>query len=129
MSPTADTAATHSANFDEKVHKPQYYRTLAVARVKKANHAEKKDTWYLSKCLIFSTCFAFFTLELTILANIRKTRLPYIVILLKCILFLSIYLMNLKTSIMNYNFLDSEGLQGTHMDALNPFNSKLITFT
>ena len=37
--------------------------------------------------------------------------------------------MNLNTSIMNYNFLDCEGLQGTHMDALNPFNSKLITFT
>ena len=35
------------ANFDEKVHKPQYYRTLAVARVIKANHAENK------KCLVF----------------------------------------------------------------------------
>ena len=33
--------AAHSANFDKKVHKPQSYWTLAVARVKKANHAEK----------------------------------------------------------------------------------------
>ena len=32
---------------------------------------------------MFSTCFAFFTLELTILAGARKTRLLYIVILLK----------------------------------------------
>ena len=38
----------HSANFDEKVHKPQSYRTLEVARVKKANHAEKqKNKKYL----------------------------------------------------------------------------------
>ena len=28
---------------------------------------------------------------------------------------------------MHYNFLVSEGLQGTHMDALNPLNSKLMT--
>ena len=28
---------------------------------------------------------------------------------------------------MHYNFLVFEGLQGTHMNALNPFNSKLIT--
>ena len=73
--------------------------------------------------------FCFFYPGVHNLSQHQKTRLLYIVILLKCILFLSTYLMNLKTSIMNYNFLDSEGLQGTHMDALNPFNSKLITFT
>ena len=28
---------------------------------------------------------------------------------------------------LNHNFLDSEGLQGTHMEALNPFNSTLMT--
>ena len=28
---------------------------------------------------------------------------------------------------MHYNLLHSEGLQGTHMDALNPFDSKLMT--
>ena len=28
---------------------------------------------------------------------------------------------------MYYNYLVSEGLQGTHMNALNPFNSKLMT--
>ena len=32
----------HSANFDKKVHKPQYW-TLAIARVKKAKHAEKQN--------------------------------------------------------------------------------------
>ena len=30
---------------------------------------------------------------------------------------------------MHYNFLLFEGLQGTHMNALNPFNSKLMTLT
>ena len=30
---------------------------------------------------------------------------------------------------LNYNFFDSEGLQGTHMKALNPFNSKLMALT
>ena len=30
---------------------------------------------------------------------------------------------------MHHDFLGSEGLQGTHMDALNPFNSKLMTLT
>ena len=30
---------------------------------------------------------------------------------------------------MHYNFLDSERLQGTHKNTLNPFNSKLITLT
>jgi len=28
---------------------------------------------------------------------------------------------------LNYNFLDSDRLQGTHIDALSPFNSKLMT--
>ena len=53
----------HSANFDEKVHKPQSYRTLEVARVKKANHAEKqktKNTWYLSIFYIFYMFFFFY---------------------------------------------------------------------
>ena len=30
---------------------------------------------------------------------------------------------------MHYNFLVSEGFQGTHIDALNPFVSKLMTLT
>ena len=30
---------------------------------------------------------------------------------------------------MHHNFLGSEGLQGTHIDALNPFSSKLMTLT
>ena len=30
---------------------------------------------------------------------------------------------------LNYKFLDSKGLQVTHMEALNPFNSKLMTLT
>ena len=30
---------------------------------------------------------------------------------------------------MHYNFLVSEGLQGTYMNALNPLNSKLMTLT
>ena len=32
---------THSASFDKKVHKPAAYWTLAVAKVKRANHDEK----------------------------------------------------------------------------------------
>ena len=30
---------------------------------------------------------------------------------------------------MNYEFSDYKGLQVTHIEALNPFNSKLITLT
>ena len=41
-------AATHWANFDKKVHKPQYW-TLEVTRVKKAKHAEKQTNYLVSK--------------------------------------------------------------------------------
>ena len=30
---------------------------------------------------------------------------------------------------VHHNFWGSEGLQGTHIDALNPFSSKLMTMT
>jgi hypothetical protein len=60
---------THSANFDKKVHKPQYWTLLIARERKKAKHSEKQS---------------------------------------------------------NY-FLDSEELQGTHKNSLDPFNSKLTT--
>ena len=40
--------AAHLANFDKKVHKPQYC-TLVIARVKKAKHAEKLSNYLVSK--------------------------------------------------------------------------------
>ena len=67
----------HSANFDEKVHKPQ---SKSYGRIG-ANMQ-----------LIF-------------------THILWIWILLS----------------VHHNFLGSEGLQGTHIDALNPFSSKLMT--
>ena len=33
------------------------------------------------------------------------------------------------SNFISYNFLECEGLQGTHMDELNPFHSKLMTLT
>ena len=69
--------ATHSANFDEKVHKP---KSKIYGRVG---------------------------------ANIQLifTHILWIWILLS----------------VNHNFWGSEGLQGTYIDALNPFSSKLMT--
>ena len=66
--------AAHSANFDEKVHKPQSWCDC--------------DWW----------------------------GFPHLV---------SIWII----LSMHYYFLVSEGLQGTHMNAINPFNSKLMTLT
>ena len=74
-----DAMATHSANFDEKVHKPQ---SKSYGRIG-ANMQ-----------LIF-------------------THILWIWILLS----------------VHHNFLESEGLQGTYIDALNSFSSKLMTFT
>ena len=37
--------ATHMASFDKKVHKPDVYWTLAVTRVKRANHDEKQEKY------------------------------------------------------------------------------------
>ena len=71
--------ATHSANFNEKVHKPQ---SKSYGRIG-ANMQ-----------LIF-------------------THILWIWILLS----------------VHHNFLGSEGLQGTHIDALNPFSLKLMTLT
>ena len=62
----------HWANFDKKVHKPQSYRTLPVYSVKKIL------VLYIFFKKTFSTCFAFFTLELTILARAIKTKLIYV---------------------------------------------------
>ena len=64
----------HSANVKEKVHKPPIFlypdRTLVVARVKKQiMQNNKKITWYINYIS------KYFTLELPILADIRKTRL------------------------------------------------------
>ena len=39
----------------------------------------------------------------------------------------SLFLMNLNILSVHHDFLGSEGLQGTHIDALNPFSSKLMT--
>ena len=75
----ANKCDTHSANFDEKVHKPQ---SKSYGRIG-ANMQ-----------LIF-------------------THILWIWILLS----------------VHHNFLGSEGLQGTHIDALNPFSSKLMTLT
>ena len=71
--------AAHSANFNEKVHKPQ---SKSYGRIG-ANMQ-----------LIF-------------------THILWIWILLS----------------VHHNFLGSEGLQGTHIDALNPFSSKLMALT
>ena len=71
------TGAAHTANFDEKVHKPQSKPYSIIG----ANMQ-----------LIF-------------------THILWIWILLS----------------VHHNFLGSKGLQGTHIDASNPFSSKLMT--
>ena len=43
-----ERCGAHLANFDKKVHKPQYC-TLVIARVKKAKHAEKLSNYLVSK--------------------------------------------------------------------------------
>ena len=74
---TTMCTATQRAKSAEKVHKPPI-------GLKKAKHEVKQKDYSVSKSfLIFYTCFTLFTLELTILADVRKTRLLYLVILLK----------------------------------------------
>ena len=70
---------THSANIDEKVHKPQSKSYSKIGA---------------------NTQFMF-------------THILWIWMLLS----------------VHYNFGGSEGLQGTHIDALNPFSSKFMTLT
>ena len=91
---------THSANFDEKVHKPLalfFCVCIVFAPGRKNKSWRKKNTWYAS-LFFFSAWFAFFTQALTILADIRKVR-PYVRIGAKIILFFYTYLMNLNNSI------------------------------
>ena len=60
-------------------------RTLAVPTMKSDFHTENKNKCLGSKLnFVYYTCFLHFTLELTILANIRKVRQVYVVITLKC---------------------------------------------
>ena len=77
-------SAAHSANIDEKVHKPQSYWSSGCPG-KKGDQEENKKRYIGSDSNFISyTCSPFFTLGLTILANIRKNRPLYVVISLRC---------------------------------------------
>ena len=53
--------ATHSATFDKKVHKPDAHWTLAVTRVKRANHDEKQEKYlYLVFFYVFFIFCSFY---------------------------------------------------------------------
>ena len=54
-------AGTHSATFDKKVHKPDAHWTLAVTRVKRANHDEKQEKYlYLVFFYVFYIFCSFY---------------------------------------------------------------------
>ena len=52
---------THSATFDKKVHKPDAHWTLAVTRVKRANHDENQEKYlYLVFFYVFFIFCSFY---------------------------------------------------------------------
>ena len=91
-------------------------------------HTENKKSCLGSKLnFVFFTCLPHFTLGLTISVDIRKVKQFYVVISLKCYKKCKFATCFLWLWILCYGFWGSEGFQGTHMDVLNHFSSKLMT--
>ena len=58
---------------------------LSVVKEKSSFHEENTKKYLVSQLnVLFSLCLLRFTLGLTILANVRKVKQVYVVILLKC---------------------------------------------
>ena len=113
---------THKALFDpmSRTKETEYTRLALTKRF--------TNKWFL----IFSTFFALFTLELTILADFRNSMYWFhwnARIGAKMQLFSLHILWIWKLLLVHHEFLGSRKFLGTHFNALNPFSSKSMILT